>query len=106
MAAAKKHFETEREKRKAMRDVVAAGPGAGMEQGSAEAVKFLADQTNARMAAIAIPEQRKPTQTEILEEIRRQFAETQKQTALAAKQEKILLNILTVVDQNGFRRLP
>jgi tape measure domain-containing protein len=104
MEAAKKHFEIEREKRKKIRDDIAQGP-ASMEVGSAEAAKFFADQANARIAAEAMPEQREPTQKEILAETQKQFLEAQKQTQLQAKQEKLMTQLLTEFQQNGFRRV-
>jgi hypothetical protein len=104
MEAAKKHFEIEREKRKKIRDDIAQGP-TSMEVGSAEAAKFYADQANARIAAEAMPEQREPTQKEILAETQKQFLEAQKQTQLQAKQEKIMSDLLVQFRENGFRRV-
>jgi len=105
MAAAKKHFELEAQKAKQRRDEVAKGPGGGMEVGSAEAARFMADSVN-RMIADRMPDKPEPTEKEILDEARRQFIETQKQTALQTKQEKTLAAMLLAVQQNGFRRLP
>jgi len=105
MAAAKKHFEIEKQKEKAMRDAVAKGPGAGMEADSADAAKFMADQANRSLAIQAVPEKPTPGEAELLEEARKQFAEIQKQTALQKHQEERLQGILTAVENNGFRRL-
>jgi hypothetical protein len=105
MAAAKKHFEIEKQKEKAMRDAVSKGPGAGMELGSSEAAKFMADQVNAAIGTAAVPEKPTPGEAELLEEARKQFAEIQKQTALQKHQEERLAGILTAVENNGFRRV-
>jgi hypothetical protein len=64
----------------------------------------MADQANSRIAAIAMPDQKEPTEKEILNEAKRQFIETQKQTILASKQQKTLTEILITAKENGFRR--
>jgi colicin import membrane protein len=105
LAAAKKHFELEAQKAKQRRDEVAKGPGAGMEVGSADAAKFMADSVN-RMIADGMPSEPEPTEKEILEEAKKQLAEAQRQTALQTKQEKALADMVTAIRENGFRRLP
>jgi colicin import membrane protein len=105
LAAAKKHFELEAQKAKQRRDDVAKGPGAGMEVGSADAAKFMADSVN-RMIADGMPSEPEPTEKEILEEAKKQLAEAQRQTALQTKQEKALADMVTAIRENGFRRLP
>lgn len=70
--SAEKSFENERKERDKMRTEVAKGPGSGMEAGSDELVKFMADQANAQIAADVMPDQAKPTEEELLEEARRQ----------------------------------
>jgi len=70
-----------------MRDDVAKGPGSGMEVGSAEAAKYMADQVNAAIADAA------PTQGE---------------KEIIAKQDdqtKVLKDVLDELKQNGFKRL-
>jgi hypothetical protein len=104
MEAAKKHFEIERDKRKAMRDAIAQGP-TSMEAGSSDAAKFMADQVNARIAAAAMPERKEPTEKEILSEAKKQFLEAQKQTAIQEEQKKALAAILENAKENGFRRV-
>jgi tape measure domain-containing protein len=104
MEAAKKHFEIERDKRKAMRDAIAQGP-TSMEAGSSDAAKFMADQVNARIAAVAMPGRKEPTEKEILSEAKKQFLEAQKQTAIQEEQKKALAAILENAKENGFRRV-
>jgi tape measure domain-containing protein len=93
IAAANKHFELEAQKAKQMRADVAKGPGAGMEVGSADAVKFMADQVNNRIAA-SMPTEKEPTEKQLLEEARKQLIETQKQTQIQQHQETKLKELI------------
>jgi hypothetical protein len=102
--AAKKHFEVEREREKKIREGMAKGPGSGMESGSSDAAKFMADQVNARIAAVAMPERKDPTEKEILREAQKQYDEAVKQSAIQARQEKIMADTLAAIKENKFTR--
>jgi tape measure domain-containing protein len=99
-------FFEEREKANAQRRADAAkGPGAGMEVGSAEAVKFAADAVNARIAGAAVPNDPAATNREIaaktvelLEAQRIANQHAERQIQLAERQ-------LKEMEENGFRRL-
>lgn len=54
--AAMQYFDEERRKQMKLRSDIAKGPGSGMEVGSAEANRFLAQQENARIAQEIAPE--------------------------------------------------
>jgi hypothetical protein len=99
-------FFEEREKANAQRRADAAkGPGAGIEVGSAEAVKFSADAINARIAVAAVPDDPAATNREIaaktvelLEAQRIANQHAERQIQLAERQ-------LKEMEENGFRRL-
>jgi tape measure domain-containing protein len=103
MEAARKHFEIERAKRQQMRSDIANGP-TSMEAGSSDAAKFMADQVNTRIAALAMPERKEPTEKEILAEAKKQYEETVRQTAIQSRQEKILADTLIAIKENKFTR--
>jgi len=63
--AAMDYFAQQEEKNKQRRADVAAGPGAGIEVGSAEAAKFSADQINRQMSVAAVPDQPTPGEVQI-----------------------------------------
>jgi hypothetical protein len=69
LAAAKKYFEEQRRIDDKLREDASRGPGAGMEVGSADAAKFMADSVN-RMIADGTPSEPEPTEKEILEEFK------------------------------------
>jgi tape measure domain-containing protein len=105
LAAARRHFDDEAKRAKQMRAEISKGPGAGMELGSAEAVRFMADQRNAQIGAAAIPERPTPGEDAIRREAEKQFIEMQKQSA---KQDQMLATLresLSVARNNGFKRI-
>jgi hypothetical protein len=71
--AAKKEFDEREKRHRQLQADVAKGPGAGIEAGSAEAAKFLADQVNAELGAQAVPDLPTPGETELLAEAQRQL---------------------------------
>lgn len=71
--AARKEFDERAKRHKQMQADIAKGPGGGMEAGSAEAAKFLADQANAAIGQAAMPDQPTPGEAELLAEAKRQL---------------------------------
>lgn len=88
--AAEKELDRQRKDRDKMRADVAKGPGSGMEQGSAELVKFMADQVNNQIAKDVMPDKGKPTDEQILEEAKRQ-SEIQAENARKLDDQIVLL---------------
>ena|GEM_PF-3309199 len=85
--AKERMMEDDKKRQAKIRDDVAKGPGSGMEVGSAEAAKYMADQVNAAIAD-ALP--------------------TKGEQEIIAKQEdqtKVLKDVLVELKQNGFKRL-
>ena len=98
-------FEERQKQNEQRRADVAKGPGAGMEVGSSEAVKFAADVVNARIAGAAVPTDPAATNREIaaktvelLEAQRIANQHQERQIQLAERQ-------LKEMEENGFRRL-
>jgi hypothetical protein len=81
--AARKELDMREKQRRQMQADIAKGPGSGMEEGSAEAAKFMAQQINAAIGAAVMAE---PT---------------------AGEQEmiKLLEKLLDEAEQNGFSRI-
>jgi tape measure domain-containing protein len=103
--AAMDYFAQQEEKNKQRRADVAAGPGAGMEVGSAEAAKFSADQINRQISVAAVPDQPTPGETQIAWKAEQLFKEQQAANALATRQIAIMDSLLREAKENGFRRI-
>jgi hypothetical protein len=103
--AAMDYFAQQEEKNKQRRADVAAGPGAGMEVGSAEAAKFSADQINRQMAVTAVPEEPTPGEVQIAWKAEQLFREQQATNAAAQRQIAIMESLLNEARENGFRRI-
>jgi tape measure domain-containing protein len=103
--AAMDYFAQQEEKNKQRRADVAAGPGAGMEVGSAEAAKFSADQINRQMAVTAVPEEPTPGEVQIAWKAEQMFREQQATNAAAQRQIAIMESLLNEARENGFRRI-
>ena len=99
------YFAQQEEKNKQRRADVAAGPGAGMEVGSAEAAKFSADQINRQISVAAVPDQPTPGETQIAWKAEQLFKEQQAANALATRQIAIMDSLLREAKENGFRRI-
>jgi hypothetical protein len=95
---ARKALEEDAKRQKKMRDDVSKGPGAGMEAGSAEAAKFMADQVNAAIGAATVPDLPTPGEAELIREAQRQLE-------LLKKQEETQQKMLEQIKQNGFARI-
>lgn len=106
LTSARRLFEEERRHKQKMRDDIAkTGAGAGFEIGSAEAAKFMADQTNQRIAGMVAIEQPQQTEEELLEEAKKQVAIANE---LKAKQDRMLALMerqVAAAEQNGFKRI-
>jgi hypothetical protein len=103
--AAMDYFAQQEEKNKQRRADVAAGPGAGIEVGSAEAAKFSADQINRQMSVEAVPDQPTPGEVQIAWKAEQLFKEQQAANALATRQIAIMDSLLREAKENGFRRI-
>jgi len=103
--AAMDYFAQQEEKNKQRRADVAAGPGAGIEVGSAEAAKFSADQINRQMSVAAVPDQPTPGEVQIAWKAEQLFKEQQAANALATRQIAIMDSLLRETRENGFRRI-
>jgi len=99
--AARKYFENERKKAEAIRSEISKGIGGDFEVGSQEAQQFFADQANAAIGSAAMPEVKEPTEQEILDEARKQFIETQRQTEIQKRQEVLLQRMLEKFEPTG-----
>lgn len=104
--AARQHFAEERKHRQKIRDDIAkTGAGSVFEIGSAEAAKFMADQTNQRIAGMVAIQGPKETDQALIEETKKQ---TQMQTVEQQKTDRMLAIMerqLEVARQNGFQRI-
>jgi hypothetical protein len=103
--AAVDYFKQQEEKNKQRRADVAAGPGAGIEVGSAEAAKFMADQANQQIGVAAVPDMPTPGEVQIAWKAEQLFREQQATNAAAQRQIAIMESLLSEARENGFRRL-
>lgn len=103
--AAVDYFKQQEEKNKQRRADVAAGPGAGIEVGSAEAAKFMADRANQQIGVAAVPDMPTPGEVQIAWKAEQLFKEQQAANALATRQIAIMESQLREARDNGFRRI-
>lgn len=103
--AAVDYFKQQEEKNKQRRADVAAGPGAGIEVGSAEAAKFMADQANQQIGVASVPDMPTPGEVQIAWKAEQLFKEQQAANALATRQIAIMESQLREARDNGFRRI-
>jgi len=103
--AANKYFELEAEKAKKMREDVSKGPGAGMEEGSAEAVKFMADQVNASIGAAVVPDMPTPGEQEIADKTEELLIEQRESNRKQGEQLEQTKLLLAAYKENGFKRV-
>jgi len=104
LAAAKKYFEEQRKIDEKRREDASRGPGAGMEEGSAAAAKFMADQVNAAIGAAAVPETPTPGEREIAHKTQ-ELIDKQEASNLAQKEEiAVIKDLLVEFRQNRFTR--
>lgn len=87
------------------REATAKGPGAGIDVGSAEAAKFLADQINAQIGAAAVPEIPTPGEKELIAEAKRQSEMLVQQERRNAEMLETMKRSLEELKNNGFARI-
>ena len=104
MAAAKSYYEEQRRQDEKRRADIAKGPGAGMEEGSAAAAKFMADQVNAAIGAAAVPDKPTPGEKEIAEKTRELLIAQQAANATQLQELETQKELLTEFRQNKFTR--
>jgi colicin import membrane protein len=104
MQAAKAYYEEQRRMDEKRLADVAKGPGAGMEEGSAAAAKFMADQVNAAIGAAAVPETPTPGEKEIAEKTRELLIAQQAANAAQLQELETQKALLEEFRQNKFSR--
>lgn len=102
LRAAEAKFQKEIERQQKMQADVAKGPGSGMEAGSADAARFMADQANQAIAESAVQVNAKPTDQQLIEE-----AKIQTEILRAREQHDIRMieavkNVGNAVKENGW----
>jgi hypothetical protein len=103
--AARKEFDMREQQRRKMQADIAKGPGGGMEEGSAEAAKFMAQQINAAIGADAMPNAATPGEAELIAEAKIQREQMEQQAQTMAEQVSLLQKLLDEAEQNGFSRI-
>jgi len=99
------YFEEQKSRDDQRRKDVSAGPGAGMEAGSAEAIKFMADQVNASIGAAAVPELPTPGEKEIADKARELLIAQRESNAKQAEQLETTKQLLDAFKENKFTRI-
>ena len=103
--AAIRHFAEQRQKQMEMRSAVAKGPS-GFEVGSSEAMRFLAEQSNALIAAVAAPVDPTPGEAEIAKqaekEMERQRVQDERRRLILIELQKLNVNVV----ENKVQKLP
>jgi tape measure domain-containing protein len=105
LEAAKRHFEEQRRKQMEMRSAVARGPS-GFEVGSSEAMRFLAEQSNALIAGIAAPVDIPPGDKEIIAEAQKQIEIMRVQAETQAKLLAEMKANTKAIVENKVQKLP
>jgi tape measure domain-containing protein len=103
--AANQYFERERQRDVETRNRVSEGPGAGIEAGSGEAAKFMADQVNRSIGAAAVPERPTPGEKEIVDKTRELIEAQRAANAEQVRQSNIMQQQLVELRDNKFKRL-
>ncbi len=83
---------------------IAKGPGAGMEEGSAAAAKFMADQVNEAIGAAAVPDKPTPGEKEIADKTRELLIAQNAANATQLQELATQKELLTEFRQNKFQR--
>lgn len=105
LAAAKQYFEQERQRDEQRRQEISAGPGVGIEVGSAGAAKFMADQVNAQIGAAVVPEKPTPGEKEIADKTRELLLAQRAANAEQARQSEVMRQQLAELKENRFTRI-
>lgn len=103
--AAKRHFEQQRQAQMDRRMAVAKGPS-GFEVGSSEAMRFLAEQSNALMAGVAAPVDIPPGDKEIIAEAQRQIEIMRVQAETQAKLLAEMKANTKAIEENKVLKIP
>ena len=104
MTAATAYYEQQRKQDEQRRKDIASGPGAGMEVGSAEAAKFMADQVNRSIADAVVPEKPTPGEKEIADKTRELLIAQREANAKQAEQLAEQKKLLAEFRENRFTR--
>ena len=103
---ARAHFEAERQRQMQMRQTIGdTGAGSGMEAGSGEAARFMAEQANARIAGMVDIQGPQATDEGILAEAKKQAQSLMRQEQKQDRMLAILQQQLEAQQQNGFKRI-
>lgn len=103
--AAKQFFEAERQRDQQIRSDVQRGAGAGIEAGSEQAAKFMADQVNARIGVAAVPERPTPGEKEIADKAKELLAAQREANAMQSQQLQTQMRLLEEFRENKFTRI-
>jgi hypothetical protein len=104
MKAAANYFDAERQRDQKMREDASAGPGAGIEAGSAQAAKFMADQVNQAIGAAAVPEKPTPGEAEIAAKTRELYIAQIAANTAQQEELKVQKDLLDEFRKNKFQR--
>lgn len=102
---ANQFYEEQKKKDEATRKEVSKGPGVGMEVGSADAARYMAEQINAAIGNAVVPQTADPTQAQILEEAARQSELIQSGNEKLDMQLDKLKELIIEQRSNGVRRV-
>ncbi len=103
--AAKRHFEEQRRAQMERRMAVARGPS-GFEVGSSEAMRFLAEQSNALIAGIAVPADIPPGDKEIIAKAQEQLQIMRDHAATQARLLAEMKANTKAIEENKVQKLP
>jgi hypothetical protein len=103
--AAMDFFEQREKEIEQRRADVARGPGAGMEAGSAEAARFMADAANRAIAGATVQDEPAARQREIAAKTAELLIAQREANAMQARQIELAQRLLTEQQENGFARL-
>ncbi len=102
LKAAEDAFEKEVDRQRKLREDIAKGPGSGMEEGSAESVRFLAQQANQAIADSVVQDPKKQTDEQLLSAAKQQLDFMQKD---AATKDKKLDKLVETMAENGWEAI-
>ncbi len=95
-------FEAEIKRQQQLQADVAKGPGSGFGADSAEAAKYLAEQTNKAIAESAVKVDQKPTDQQLVEQAKIQVSIARAQDVHLAEMIAKIRDLKTAVEENGF----
>jgi tape measure domain-containing protein len=98
-------FQSQMDAKRKMREDVSKGPGGGIEAGSAEAVKFVADQINQQIGAKTVQEEMLVTNRDIAKKTAELLLAQREENEHAEAQIELSRRILAEMQNNGFRRI-